>query len=183
MVFAAVPLLEELVKEVRVGLSLGIGLVAGIDLGNQGIVLGSLVVGLLQESKHDIGHQELAGDLAAKAHDVGVELATGIQGRGHVANQGAAGAGNLVDSVGDTDASAAQCHAKVGLAASNSLAHGLAVDGVMRTGVAVGAAVEHLVASLLQAVGQIDLLVRNDMVATDCDGLLHQNVLSSEFTS
>ena len=47
MVFAAVPLLEELVKEVRVSLSLGIGLIAGIDLGDQGIVLGSLLVGLL----------------------------------------------------------------------------------------------------------------------------------------
>ena len=167
----------------RVSLSLSVGLIAGIDLSNQGIVLGSLLVGLLQEGKHDIGHQELAGDLAAKAHDVGVELATGIQGRGHVADQGATGAGNLVDGVGDADAGAAQGHAKVGLAAGNSLAHGLAVDGIVRTGVAVGAAVEHLVASLLQAVGQIDLLVRNDMVATDCDGLLHQNVLSSEFTS
>ena len=62
----------------RVSLSLGVGLIAGIDLGNQGIVLGSLVVGLLQEGKHDVGHQELAGDLAAKAHDVGIELATGI---------------------------------------------------------------------------------------------------------
>lgn len=40
MVFAAVPLLEELVKEVRISLSLGVGLVAGIDLGDQGIVLG-----------------------------------------------------------------------------------------------------------------------------------------------
>ena len=69
MVLAAVPLLEELVKEVRVSLSLGGGLVAGIDLGNQGIVLGSLVVGLLQEGEHDVGHQELAGDLAANAHD------------------------------------------------------------------------------------------------------------------
>ena len=167
----------------RVSLSLGVGLVAGIDLGDQGVVLGSLLVGLLQEGKHDIGHQELAGNLAAKAHDVGVELATGIQGRGHVADQGAAGAGDLVDGVGDADAGAAQGHAKVGLAAGNSLAHGLTVDGIVRTGVAVGAAVEHLVTSLLQAVGQIDLLVRNDMVATDCDGLLHQNVLSSEFTS
>ena len=167
----------------RVSLSLGVGLIAGIDLGDQGIVLGSLLVGLLQEGKHDIGHQELAGDLATKAHDVGVELTTGIQGRGHVADQGATGAGDLVDGVGDADAGAAQGHTKVGLAAGNSLAHGLAVDGIVRTGVAVGAAVEHLVASLLQAVGQIDLLVRNDMVATDCDGLLHQNVLSSEFTS
>ena len=35
MVFAAVPLLQELVKEVRVSLSLGVGLVAGIDLGDQ----------------------------------------------------------------------------------------------------------------------------------------------------
>ncbi len=42
MVFAAVPLLEELVKEVRVSLSLGVGLIAGIDLGDQGIVLGGL---------------------------------------------------------------------------------------------------------------------------------------------
>ena len=167
----------------RVSLSLGVGLIAGIDLGDQSIVLGSLLVGLLQEGKHDIGHQELAGDLATKAHDVGVELTTGIQGRGHVADQGATGAGDLVDGVGDADAGAAQGHTKVGLAAGNSLAHGLAVDGIVRTGVAVGAAVEHLVASLLQAVGQIDLLVRNDMVATDCDGLLHQNVLSSEFTS
>lgn len=40
VVFAAVPLLEELVKEVRVSLSLGVGLIAGVDLGNQGIVLG-----------------------------------------------------------------------------------------------------------------------------------------------
>ena len=167
----------------RVSLSLGVGLIAGIDLGDQGVVLGSLLVGLLQEGKHDIGHQELAGDLATKAHDVGVELATGIEGRGHVADQGATGAGNLVDGVGDTNAGAAQGHTKVGLAAGNCLAHGLTVDGIVRTGVAVGAAVEHLVASLLQAVGQIDLLVRNDMVATDCDGLLHQNVLSSEFTS
>ena len=39
--------------------------------------------------------------------------------------------------------SAAQGHAKVGLAAGNSLAHGLTVDGIVRTGVAVGAAVEH----------------------------------------
>ena len=167
----------------RVSLSLGVGLIAGIDLGDQGVVLGSLLVGLLQEGKHDIGHQELAGDLATKAHDVGVELATGIEGRGHVADQGATGAGNLVDSVGDANAGTAQSNAKIGLTAGDGLAHGLAVDRVMRTGVAVGAAVEHLVASLLQAVGQIDLLVRNDMVATDCDGLLHQNVLSSEFTS
>ena len=112
-------------------------------------MLGGLLVGLLQEGKHDVGHQEFAGDLAAKAHDVGVELATGIQGRGHVADQRAAGAGNLVDGVGDADAGAAQGHAKVGLAAGNSLAHGLTVDGIVRTGVAVGAAVEHLVASLL----------------------------------
>lgn len=40
VVFAAVPLLEELVKEVRVSLSLSVGLIAGIDLGDQGIVLG-----------------------------------------------------------------------------------------------------------------------------------------------
>lgn len=40
VILAAVPLLEELVKEVRVSLSLGVGLVAGVDLGNQGIVLG-----------------------------------------------------------------------------------------------------------------------------------------------
>ena len=167
----------------RVGLGLGVGLVAGVDLGDQGVVLGSLLVGLLQEGEHDVGHQELTGDLAAKAHDVSVELATGIQGRGHVADQGATGAGDLVDSVGDADTGAAQGHAKVGLAAGNSLAHGLAVNGIVRAAVAVGAAVEHLVAGLLKTVGEIDLLVRNDMVATDCDGLLHQNVLSSEFTS
>lgn len=40
VILAAVPLLEELVKEVRVSLSLSVGLIAGIDLGNQGIVLG-----------------------------------------------------------------------------------------------------------------------------------------------
>ena len=34
VVFAAVPLLEELVKEVRVSLSLGIGLIASVDLGD-----------------------------------------------------------------------------------------------------------------------------------------------------
>ena len=78
----------------------------------------------------------------------------GIQGRGHVADQSAASDGNLVDGVGDADAGAAQGHAKVGLAAGNSLTHGLTVDGIVRTGVAVGAAVEHLVASLLQAVGR-----------------------------
>ena len=167
----------------RVGLGLGVGLVAGVDLGDQGVVLGSLLVGLLQEGEHNVGHQELAGDLAAKAYDVSVELATGIEGRGHVADQGAAGAGDLVDSVGDADASAAQSHAKVGLAAGNSLAHGLAVNGIVCAAMAVGTAVEHLVAGLLKTVGEIDLLVRNDMVATDCDGLLHQNVLSSEFTS
>ena len=40
VVLAAVPLLDELVEEVRVGLGLGVGLVHGIDLGHEGVALG-----------------------------------------------------------------------------------------------------------------------------------------------
>lgn len=89
----------------------------------------------------------------------------GVQGARHVADQGAAGAGHLVDGVGDADAGAAEDHAEVGPAGGHGLAHGLAVDRVVGAGVAVGAAVEDLVAGLLQAVVQVRLLVGDDVVA------------------
>ncbi len=96
VILAAIPLLDELVKEALVSLSLSVGLIAGIDLGNQGIALGRGLILGLKEREHDVGHQELAGDLPAEADDVGVELATGVQGARHVADQGATGAENLV---------------------------------------------------------------------------------------
>ena len=96
VILAAIPLLDELVKEALVSLSLSVGLIAGIDLGNQGIALGRGLILGLKEREHDVGHQELAGDLPAEADDVGVELATGVQGARHVEDQGATGAENLV---------------------------------------------------------------------------------------
>lgn len=50
VVLAAVPLLDELVEEVRVGLGLGVGLVHGVDLGHEGVALGGRLVLSLEES-------------------------------------------------------------------------------------------------------------------------------------
>ena len=44
MILAAVPLLEELVEEVRVRLSLGVAArLDGVDLGDEGVALGQLM--------------------------------------------------------------------------------------------------------------------------------------------
>ena len=48
-------------------------LVDGVDLGDEGVVLGRLLVLGGEERIDDVGNEELAGDLSAKAEDVGVK--------------------------------------------------------------------------------------------------------------
>ena len=153
----------------RVGLRLGIGLVHGVELGDEGVVLGRRLIRGIDKGEHGVSHKELAGDLAAEADDVGVEDATGIERARHVTDEGAAGTGHLVDGVGDADTGAAEHHTQVGAAARHGLAHGLTVDGVMGSRVAVRAEVQHGMAGLLEAVVQIGLLIGHDVVAAQCD--------------
>ena len=143
MILAAVPLLEELVKEVRVSLSLGVGLIRRRSW-RSGVVLRSLLVGSSRKASMISAIRNSPVIFAAKAHDVGVELATGIQGRGHVSRTRAQRApGTLLTALVMPMPVPHRATPKSALPLATA-SYSLTVDGIVRTGVAVGAAVEHL---------------------------------------